>query len=139
MSDDRGSMPLWFLGLALAVLFLGAVSFELWRLLGDRQTLTSEADTVAIAAASEIDLELYRATGEVRLDADLARNRAQAIISAMPGNDSLFMRQVTVAANGEWVEVRLGRRVPYGLIRLLALSGDSFDITATAVAYPASG
>jgi hypothetical protein len=138
MSDDRGSMPLWFLGLAVAVLFLGAVSFELWRLLGDRQTLTSEADAAAIAAASEIDLDLYRATGEVRLDADLARNRARVMIAALPGNDSLFMTQVRVDANGEWVEVKLGRRVPYGLIRLLALSGDSFDIVATAVAYPAS-
>ena len=64
VNSERGSAPIWFLGLSLCVLMVGALSAELWRAIGERQELVAMADAAAIAAAGAIDLEHYRATGE---------------------------------------------------------------------------
>lgn len=133
---ERGSTPIWFLGLAMMVLMLGAVSFELWRLLGDRQQLAAAADAAAVAGSSEIDLDLYRATGEVALDPGPAEDRAAAVVDVQTVGASLYLRDIE--ATPERIEVTLGRRLPFWWIRLLALEGDEFEVIVTAVAYPVS-
>jgi hypothetical protein len=128
-----------FLGLALCVLMVGALSSELWRALGERQKLTALADTAAIAAAGAIDLEFYRQTGELRLEPEQAVDRALAVLAETSGGGRLSVPPlVIVNEGGQSVEVELVREVSYGLIRILALEGDRFTVTATAVAYPFS-
>jgi len=137
--DEKGSAPIWFLGLALCVLMVGALSAELWRVLGERQDLAGLADTAAIAAASAIDLEIYRSTGELRLDPNQAVDMARAVLSASSGGARLSAPPVVrLDSAGQSVSVELIREVPFGLIRLLALEGDRFTVTASALAYPTS-
>ena len=137
--NERGSVPIWFLGLAFALLMMGALSAELWRILGERQELVALADGAAIAAASAIDLEHYRATGEARLDPVAAQSLALGVVGASSGGGDLSaVPVVAVADGGGSVQVVLERRVPFGLIRFLPLADDGFDVTGTAVAYPHS-
>jgi len=137
--DDRGSAPIWFLGLALSVLMVGALSAELWRVLGERQDLAALADSAAIAAASAIDLEVYRSMGELRLDPSEATDRALAVLTASSGGGRLSAAPVIqLDSAGLSVSVELARDVPFGLIRLLSLGDDHFEVTATALAYPSS-
>jgi hypothetical protein len=137
VSQEEGSAPVWFLGLALCVLMLGAVSSELWRLIGERQELSSIADAAAVAAAGAVDLELYRSTGDVRLLPDQARALAWAVIDAHSGGEDLSSPAlVEVAENRLSVRVALVREVEFGLVRILALEGEAFTVTAGAVAYP---
>ncbi len=139
MRDDRGSAPIWFLGLALSVLMVGALSAELWRVLGERQDLAGLADSAAIAAASAIDLEAYRSTGELRLDPGEAADRALAVLSESSGGGRLSAAPVIQLDPARLsVSVELVREVPFGLIRLLSLGDDRFEVTATALAYPSS-
>ena len=47
MKSERGSAPVWFLGLSLCVLMVGAMSAELWRPIGERQEMVAMADAAA--------------------------------------------------------------------------------------------
>lgn len=97
------------------------------------------ADAASIAAASGIDLEHYRSTGEALLDVELAESLAIAVLARSSGGIDLSATPlVTVAEDRRSVRVELERRVPFGLIRFLPVADDSFDITGVAVAYPFS-
>lgn len=139
MKDEQGAAPIWFLGLAVCVLMVGALSAELWRAIGERQELTALADAAAIAAAGAVDIDLYRQRGELRLDPDEAVDRALAVLAAASGGSRLSSPPlVLVSEGGQSVEVELVREVSYGLIRILALEGDRFTVSASAIAYPFS-
>lgn len=139
MRGERGSAPLWFLGLALCVLMVGAMSAELWRALGERQEMVAIADAGAVAAASVIDLEHYRATGQLRIDPEEAAARALVVIDGHSGSADLSGAPlIEVAADGSSVTVEVMREVPFGLLRMLSLSDDRFVVSGVAVAYPHS-
>lgn len=139
MSDETGSVPIWFLGLAFCLLMLGAMSAELWRIIGDRQELVALADGAAIAAASAVDLDHYRSTGEALLDPDDARTLALSVLSRTSGGaDLAAVPMVVVAEDRRSVRVELHRRVPFGLIQFLPVDDDGFDVSGVAVAYPYS-
>ena len=53
--DERGTMTLWVLGLCIAVLFLGGLSLDLWRVITVRRSLVAMADTGATAGANGLD------------------------------------------------------------------------------------
>ncbi len=139
MKSERGSAPVWFLGLSLCVLMVGAMSAELWRAIGERQELVAMADAAAIAAAAAIDLDHYRATGDAVIDRAEASARALQVIAGSSGGDDLSIApSVIVADDGSSVAVVLTRRVPFGLIRILALDDQGFSVTGLAIAYPYS-
>ncbi|HSL27010.1 MAG TPA: pilus assembly protein TadG-related protein [Acidimicrobiia bacterium] len=139
MNSERGSAPIWFLGLAVCVLMVGALSAELWRIIGERQELVAVADAAAIAGAAAIDLEQYRATGEAVIEPGDARARALAVIAgAAEGADLAGAPIIMVDENGAWIRVELLRAVPFGLLRILALDDEVFMVTGQAVAYPDS-
>ena len=139
MRSERGSAPVWFLGLSLCVLMVGAMSAELWRAIGERQELVAMADAAAIAAAAAIDLDHYRSTGEAVIDPAEASERAMQVIGGSSGAEDLSAApSVTIADDGSSVTVELRREVPFGLIRILALEDQGFSVTGLAVAYPYS-
>lgn len=136
---ERGTAPVWFLGLAFALLMLGAISAELWRIIGERQELVALADAAAVAAASALDLEHYRSTGEALLDPAAAESLALDVLAASSGGADLSaLPVVTVSEGRNSVRVELQRQVPFGLIRFLPVADDGFNVTGVAVAYPYS-
>jgi hypothetical protein len=139
LKGERGSVPIWFLGLAFCLLMLGAVSAELWRIIGDRQELVALADGAAVAAASAIDLEHYRDTGEALLDVESATALAVAVLARTSGEIDLSEPpSVTFADDRSSVRVELHREVPFGLIGFLPIDDRSFDVSGVSVAYPFS-
>ena len=139
MNSERGSAPIWFLGLSLCVLMVGALSAELWRAIGERQQLVAMADAAAIAAAGAVNLEHYRVTGEAVIDRDRASQLALQVIAGNSGGSRLAAPpSIEIAEDGMSVTVELRRDVPFGLIRILALDDQGFVVTGRAVAYPYS-
>ncbi|MGH8958667.1 MAG: pilus assembly protein TadG-related protein [Acidimicrobiia bacterium] len=139
MSSERGSVPIWFLGLGFCLLMLGAMSAELWRIMGERQELVAMADGAALAAASAIDLEVYREQGVPLVDQEDASSLALAVLVQSSGFADLAAPPIIeVAGDGSSVRVELRRQVPFGLIRFLSMAGDNFEVTGVAVAYPFS-
>jgi hypothetical protein len=139
VKSELGSAPVWFLGLSLCVLMVGAMSAELWRAIGERQELVAMADAAAIAAAAAIDLDHYRSTGEAVIDREEAVMRAfQVIAGSSGGADLSTAPTVAIAGDGSSVTVELSREVPFGLIRILALDDQGFLVTGVAIAYPYS-
>lgn len=137
MTSERGSAPVWFLGLSLCVLMVGAMSAELWRAIGERQELVAMADAAAIAAAGAIDLDHYRATGEIVIDRDDAAAIALQVIGGSSGGEDLSTApSIDVADDGSSVTIELTREVPFGLIRILALDDQGFSVSGVAIAYP---
>ncbi|MGH8926267.1 MAG: pilus assembly protein TadG-related protein [Acidimicrobiia bacterium] len=139
MNGEKGSVPIWFLGLGFCVLMLGAMSAELWRIMGERQELVAMADGAALAAASAIDLDIYREQGIPVLDPTEASSLALAVIAQSSGSADLSAPPLIIIADGgASVRVELRRQVPFGLIRFLSMAGDNFEVTGVAVAYPFS-
>ena len=75
-SGDRGSVTVWTLGMVLVVLFLGALSFDLWSGFGTRRDYAGAADQAAQAGANALDTSLFRSTGERKLDPERAEQLA---------------------------------------------------------------
>jgi Flp pilus assembly protein TadG len=139
VNEERGSVPIWFLGLGFCLLMLGAMSAELWRLMGERQELVAMADGAALAAASALDLNVYREQGIPVLDPSEATKLALAVIDHSSGTvDLAGPPLIVVAEDGSSVRVELSREVPFGLIRFLAMADEGFEVTGVAVAYPFS-
>ncbi len=61
--SERGSVTIWMLGLSVLLLLFGGLALDFWRGLALQRELAAVADSAAIAAASGIDEEYYRATG----------------------------------------------------------------------------
>jgi hypothetical protein len=139
MRRERGSAPLWFLGLSVCILMVGAMSAELWRAMGERHELVAMADAAAIAGAAVVDLVHYRATGQVRIDEEQAVSRALAVIDGHSGGQDLSsVPLIEIAADGSSVRIELTREVSFGLLRILSMEDDRFIVTGRAVAYPHS-
>jgi Flp pilus assembly protein TadG len=127
-------MTLWLLGLSLVLLTLGGLGVDLWRGFAERRALVDIADAAAFAAASGIDEERFRATGEVRLDPSRARALAGRSIASQPDADALTTSTVAVAADGGAVVVTVRGEVPLTLLRLVTT--DALEVEVTAVAHP---
>lgn len=83
-TSERGSIQLFMLGLGVAILLLGGISFDLWRLIGERRELSALADSAAIAATSGIDAEFFRAEGKSRLDPELVEEQIGGVLAQQP-------------------------------------------------------
>jgi hypothetical protein len=132
--SDQGSITLWVLGLCVAVLALGGLSVDLWRGVSERRALFGLATAAATAGASGIDTELWRTSGELRLDSDRAVELARRAAARQPRADELSAFEVSVAELS--VEVSVARPVPMSLLRLVGL--EQLTVRASAVAEPAA-
>jgi uncharacterized membrane protein len=75
--DDRGSVTIWVLGLAMLLLVFGGLALDYWRALALQRELAAVADSAAVAAASGIDEAFYRETGSVVLELDRSRGEVE--------------------------------------------------------------
>ena len=129
-SRERGSVQLFMLGLGVAILLLGGISFDLWRLIGERRELAALADSAAIAATSGIDTGLFRDQGISRLDPDLVEAQIAAVLDQQPPSilEGLSAPQVSLSTIGCDVTVRFERTFGFALLDF----GAAPDITMSA-------
>ena len=124
-SDERGSTTLWVLALSLVLLMVGGISLDLWRALAEHRELAGVADAAAVAAASGVDVDHFRETGEVMLAADRAIELAHRLIAAQCPSDGICpaVDGVSVAVDGVSVVVELRRGFDLTLLGLAVPEG----------------
>jgi len=133
LSDERGSVALWLLGLCVMLLFVGGLSLDLWRAFTERRALAVAVDAAAVAGASGIDVDAFRATGAVVLDPAEAEALAAANLAAQSGLDALT--GVTVSALPAAITVEATGAVELTLTRML-LDAEPLPIRVAATAEP---
>jgi len=133
-SGDQGSVTIWMLGLCFVLLAFGGLALDFWRGLALQRELAAIADSAALAAASGIDEEHYRSTGEVVLQPDRARALAFASIEfqSVEPEDEL----VVLDASGTSVTVEVGASLELGLLALLVDDSEPLLVRASASAVP---
>ena len=130
--DERGTITLWVLGLCIGLMFLGGLSLDLWRAVGDRRQLSAMADTAATAAASGVDEAALRA-GILRLDPERARAIALGTLHADPHGAALDAIDVEIAGNLVTVTLRIASA--FSLLGIF-MGGRGFDVEVHASARP---
>lgn len=131
---ERGSVTIWMLGLTLLLLAFGGLSVDFWRALALQRELAAAADSAAIAAASGIDEDVYRSTGQVVLDADRARSLASS--SVLFQRLELDLMSVVVDPTATVVTVELSDGLQLGLLGLLVADSEPIQVRAIASAVP---
>ena len=134
MRSERGSITLWMLGLSLLLLLFGGLAIDFWRALALQRELAAIADSASVAAASGIDEERYRTTGEVLIDAD----RAAGIGSSYVASQDVALDDVilTTAPDGLSVSVLVVDHLDLGLIGVFVDQTAPLTVTAEATAIP---
>jgi uncharacterized membrane protein len=122
------------LGLSILLLLFGGLALDFWRGLAVQRELAAVADTAAIAAASGIDEEHYRATGEVVLDG--ARSRSLALTSIDLQDIELTSLSSTTSSDGTSVTVVLVTKLELGLLGVFIDDSDPLTVRASATAFP---
>lgn len=117
--EESGQVTLWVLGLAVALLGLGGMSIDLWRVMSERSELAVIADSAAVAGANGVDVDWFRATGEVRLLEPLATGLALSILSQ---EDDIVIVDLDVQADRMVVTLR--RDVAFSLLNVLTAGQD---------------
>jgi Flp pilus assembly protein TadG len=125
-------MTLFVLGVCVAVLMLGALSVDFWRVLAVRRSLAAMADASATAGANGVDEAALR---QGRLTLDPARARALASSELDHESDASTITSADVDADGGSVRVTLGAEVDVGLLTLLGVH-EPIPVRVSATAAP---
>lgn len=132
MKSERGSVTIWVLGLSMLLLVFGGLALDYWRALALQRELASVADSAAIAAASGIDEEMYRTTGDVVLEPARARSLAEAAVSWQ--GVEVLATDVVVAPTS--VSVTLTAAVELGLLGVFVDQEEPLTVRGSATAVP---
>jgi uncharacterized membrane protein len=132
MRSDRGSVTIWVLGLSVLILLFGGLALDYWRALALQRELAAVADSAAIAAASGLDEETYRTTGELALDPARARQLASNAVG-WQGVD-VVDSEIDVAPQS--VTVTLTASVELGLLGVFVDESEPITVRASATAVP---
>lgn len=133
---ESGSITLWLLGLCVMLLFLGGISLDLWRAYSERRALAGAADAAALAGVQALDVERFRATGQVALDPPVAEALARDALATQPGTAALAGAHVT--AGTEQVTVTVTGTVDLTLLAVLMADHGPIRLRVTATAHPAT-
>lgn len=133
-SAEKGSATIWMLGLSLLLLLFGGVALDFWRGLALQRELAGVVDSAAIAAASGIDEEIYRADGEAVLD--VARARGLALSSIAFQDVDLTSTEIVVSTDGLSVSVTIEGVVELGLLGVFVDEAEPLTVRASATAGP---
>jgi uncharacterized membrane protein len=134
LSSERGSVTLWTLGLSLLLVLFGGVAVDFWRALALQRELAAIADSASVAAASGIDEEHYRTTGEVLIDAA----RATGIGSSYVASQDVALEDVivTTSPDGLSVSVLVVDHLELGLMGVFVDQQAPLTVNAEATAIP---
>jgi len=131
-TSDRGSVTIWMLGLSMLLLLFGGLALDYWRALALQRELAAVADSAAIAAASGIDEEVYRATGDVVLEPVRARGLAEAAVEWQ----GVELVGITVDVEPTSVSVTLAGEVELGLLGVFIDQTEPLTVRGSSVAAP---
>ncbi|MEW6474319.1 MAG: pilus assembly protein TadG-related protein [Actinomycetota bacterium] len=131
---EVGSVTIWVLGMCLMMLFVGGIALDLWRAFSERRALSGVVDAAAVAGASGIDTDRFRASGEVRLDP--SRSEALAWDNLRTQEDTRSLVDATVEANPQDVTVTAVGRVDFTLLRIFLSGEEPLRVTVRATAEP---
>jgi hypothetical protein len=134
LRDEGGTILTWMLCLVVMTLFLGGIALDLWRAFSERRAVAGIVDAAAVAGASGIDADLYRATNQVALDPALAFDLAAANLAGQ--GETVDDPQIVVAADNLSISVSGSRDVPFTLLRVLLPDLADAHVQATAVSAP---
>ena len=129
---DYGSVTVWALGMVLVVMFLGALSFDLWSGFATRRDYAGAADQAAQAGANALDESLFRSTGERKLDPQRAEELAAENLATQGLDDAAV---IVIDATPEEVVVELTGAVDIGLLRIFG-GGDPLVVHVRSVGQP---
>ena len=134
MKSDRGSVTIWMLGLSVLLLLFGGLAVDFWRALALQRELAAVADSAAVAAASGIDEEHYRLTGEVVLESD----RVRALADSSIGSQDLDLDAVDVQLSSDLsaVTVSVADSLDLGLLGVFVDQAEPLTIQAASTASP---
>lgn len=134
MRSDRGSVTLWMLGLSLLLMLFGGLVIDFWRALALQRELAAIADSAAVAAASGIDEEHYRLSGEVLIEP----TRAAGLGSGYAGSQDVDLVGLVVdtASDGSSVSVMVSGQLELGLMGVFVDQSEPLTVTAQATAVP---
>lgn len=132
MRSDRGSITLWMLGLSVLILLFGGIALDYWRGLALQRELAAVADSAALAAASGIDEEVYRATGDLVLDPERCRGLA---VSAVSWQD-VEVVDLMVDVADDSVAITVTSEVELGLLGVFVDQSEPLLVRASATAVP---
>ena len=126
LDDERGSVLITGLLLTLALLMVLGAAVDIGHAFIVRRDLTSLADNAALAGAQQLDQQAIQ-QGQLALDPQQAQAAALSTLGGEPGI------QAQADATAAEVQVRVTRRFPTILLRLVGLS----DLTVSAQANAA--
>lgn len=131
---ERGSVVLWMLGLGIALLMVGGIAVDLWRMLGIRRELAAMTDAAAVAAAEAVDAGMWRTSGTVVLDPGAATERALASLASQPLVEDVTLPPGWIVVVADEVVVTVETEVELTLLRLV--HPDPVPVAVTARAAP---
>lgn len=134
MKSDRGSVTMWMLGLSLLLLLFGGLVIDFWRALALQRELAAIADSASVAAASGIDEEHYRLTGEVVIEPDRAMTLGADYVGAQDAG--LLDLVISTATDGSSVTVLVVDELELGLMGVFVDQSEPLTVTAEATALP---
>jgi hypothetical protein len=130
-AQERGQAAVFLIGtLVLAVAFVG-VAVDGARLFTARRDLSAVADSAALAGASAIDEQAYRASRGTQLRLDPERARAAAV-AILEGANLPRDTQVQISSTAGAVDVRISRPVPAVFLRVVGLTSETIGAHARA-------
>lgn len=131
-TSDRGSVTFWVLGLSMLLLLFGGLALDYWRALALQRELAAVADSAAIAAASGVDEEHYRETGEVILEPTRSRGLAETAVD-WQGVDLV---DLVVDVEPTSVSVTVVGEVELGLLGVFVDQSEPLTVRGSAAARP---
>jgi hypothetical protein len=135
---ERGSLSVFVVIFSVAVFLLAGLLVDGGAAINARLKAADIAEQAARAAADEIDTELLRANGQVRLISDEAAvcGRAEEIVSA---HNVEGAQMAECAVGGAQDEVTVSVTAPWEAFFLSALGFNGSDMKASATAGPDEG
>ena len=133
MSDERGSMTVWAMGMSLLLFAVGFLSLDLWSGFSARLEAAAIADSAAIAGATALDESAWR-SGVLVLDPTTAESRALAAAVAHPAWTGSMT--VTAIATTGGVTVSVSRSISFRFVAAL-VPGRVANLTVSGYAEPA--
>lgn len=133
--NERGSIGLFGVLMAVVFLTVGGISIELWNVLSQRRQLSAVADSAASAGASAIDPDVYRADGRLILIPELAREKATATLRS--SELAVEEPDIRLSVTPDLVAVQASGEVDLIILRLIG--ADPITLNVYAEASPFQG
>ena len=134
MRDDRGSITFWVLGLTILILGFAGLALDFWRVLSVQRQAGAIADAAVVAAASGVDEEHYRLTGEVMLDPDRAIELGSMSVASQDTDVASVV--FDVAADGSSVGVEVVDEIEGGFVAFFTGDDGRLTVRVTSSAEP---